>query len=77
MEEVLSVGEKKVMHMTVKSTLLRAADIIEHITDGDVLDMQAKMLRQGVSLTKVAKLDRAMIAAAHLRAVANKPEGGF
>lgn len=56
--------------MTVKATLLRAAAIIEKITANDVADMQVELLRAGVPLSRVALLDRALLASYHLRACA-------
>jgi hypothetical protein len=69
---VLNADEENVMKMTLKSAMLRAAEIVERITESDVVDAQEQMLSEGVSLEKVAKVDRAMLAAAHLRAIANK-----
>lgn len=63
----MTAENKRIMEMTTKAALLRAADIIDKITADDVLDMQAKLLAEGVSLENVAKLDRAMVASAHLR----------
>ncbi len=69
-QSALSIDEENVMRMTFTTTMLRAAQIIEKITEGDVLDMQAMLLSEGASLEKVARVDRAMVAAAHLRACA-------
>jgi len=66
-KDPLSPGEEEVMKMTFKAAMLRAADIVDHITANDVLEAQAQMLRDGVPLSKVHRLDRAMIASAHLR----------
>jgi len=68
------IPQKTVIAMTIKSTLLKAADAVEHITQDDVLDAQAKLLAEGMPLEKVAKIDRADIAVAHLRMCA---EGEF
>lgn len=65
-------GEDWVMRTTFKATMLRAAEIVERITFADVLEAQAVMLAEGVSLEKVAKIDRAMLAAQHLRACAEE-----
>lgn len=59
------------MREMVKATLLRAADIIDRITDSDVLEQQALLLASGCSLEQVSKLDRARIASAHLRLCAS------
>lgn len=64
---VLSSDEEITMKATSKATMLRAADIIDKITADDVLEMQARLLREGSTLEKVAKVDRAMVAAAYLR----------
>ncbi len=48
--------------------MLRCADIISRITEADVLEAQAVLLASGVSLDKVAKIDRAMLAEKHIRA---------
>jgi hypothetical protein len=69
-KEVLSSEERYVMRITFKVAMIRAAEIVESITAGDVLDMQARLLAKGISLENVAKLDRAMLGATHLRAIA-------
>lgn len=66
----MSPDEENVMKMTIKETLLRAADIVERITSSDVLEAQAEYLRRGWSLEKVSKIDRAAVAVAQLRACA-------
>jgi hypothetical protein len=66
----LSPAEEQVMRDTFKAALLRAADVIDRITDRHVLDAQRQLLREGVELDKVAKVDRAMLASAHLRSCA-------
>ncbi len=72
MKSALSPDEENVMKMTMKAAFLRAAEIVEKISYSDVLDMQDKLLRNGASLEKVTKVDRAMVAAAHLRTIAEK-----
>jgi len=67
----LSPDEELVMRMTSKAAFLRAADIIDGITQDDVLNMQARLLATGSSLDAVAGIDRATLAAAHFRACAN------
>ncbi len=67
---VLSAAEQSMMEVTFKATMLRAADIVEKITADDVLEMQAMLLRDGATLEKVARVDRASLAVAHLRACA-------
>lgn len=69
-DKTLSPDEEMVMRATFKAAMLRAADIIENITEDDVLTLQAQMLRDGVKLDVVARIDRAMVACAHLRACA-------
>ena len=63
----LNLAEEEVMKYTFKATMLRAADIIDKITESDVLEQQAMGLRTGMSLHQVSRIDRAMVAAAHLR----------
>lgn len=65
----LSVDEETVMRATFKATMLRAADIIDRITDADVLEMQARGLAEGMTLEQVGRIDRAVLAAAHFRAI--------
>lgn len=65
--EAFSPREQIIIHDTTRAAMLRAADIIDKLTESDVLALQAKMLANGVSLEKVAKIDRAGIAAAHFR----------
>ena len=66
--DVLSPDEQAMMERTFKATMKRAADIIEAITQNDLLDAQAAMLASGVSLERVARMDRLDLAVAHLRA---------
>lgn len=70
-DNTLSAAEKQAARMTFKATMLRAADIVERITADDVLLAQAELLSTGSTLEQVAKIDRAMLAATHLRACAN------
>ena len=67
---VLSAAEEAAMKATFKATMLRAADILDWISDDDVLNQQAKLLASGMSLEKVARLDRARVGANYLRACA-------
>lgn len=67
---ILTERENVVRDQTFKVAMLRAAEVIERITLDDVLEMQAQLLAEGVSLEQVAKLDRASVAVAHLRAFA-------
>lgn len=52
----------------IKATMENAADMIDQISNADVAHYQAEMLAAGVPLEKVARLDRAMVASAKLRA---------
>jgi hypothetical protein len=70
MSKALTKGEVSVMNATFKATMLRAAAIVEGITDDDVLEAQRQLLGEGVAPDKVTKVDRAHIAASHLRASA-------
>ena len=63
-------NEKIIMEQTFKAAMLRAADIIDRITQDDVAEAHMVMYASGVSLDKLAKIDRAMIGACHLRACA-------
>jgi hypothetical protein len=65
--EALSPEENAIMRATFRATMLRAADIIDKITQDDVLEQQARGLREGMTLQQVSKMDRAMIASAYLR----------
>lgn len=69
--DMFSAEEKAACRATFKATMLRAAEIIERITADDVLLAQAEVLATGSTLEQVAKIDRAMLAATHLRACAN------
>ena len=63
----LSDNEEIVMKATFKATMLRCADIIDHMTDDDVLAKQLDLLREGMTLAQVSRLDRAMLASAWFR----------
>ncbi len=65
--DALSPNENVTMRATFKATMLRAADIIDKITEDDVLEQQARGLREGMTLQQVSKIDRAMLASAYLR----------
>jgi hypothetical protein len=66
----LTDDEELVMKASFKATMLRAADIIDRITNADVMEAQAILFGAGVALGKVARIDRAMVAASYLRACA-------
>lgn len=68
--EVLSPAEEAMMKHTFAVTMKRAAEVIDAITDDDVLDAARVLLAEGMSLAQVAKIDRAMLGSAHLRACA-------
>lgn len=67
----MNKGEEEVMRSTFKAAMLRAADIVDKITESDVLEQQARGLREGMTLQQVAKIDRAMLAASYLRLCAS------
>jgi hypothetical protein len=69
-DDVLSPAEDAMMRMAFTATMKRAADVIDAITDGDVLDAQQALLQDGMALTLVARIDRARLGCAHLRACA-------
>ncbi len=64
----LTPPEDFAMRETFWATMTRCADIIDRITADDVLEAQTAMLSQGVSLERVARLDRALLASSHIRA---------
>lgn len=70
-KQKLSALEKSIMEMTFKASFLRAAAIIDKITQDDVLEMQAKLLAEGAALEQVSRIDRAHLAVAHLKACAD------
>lgn len=69
-EKALSPAEELVMKQTFKATMLRAAAIIDRITKSDVQDAQLALYREGVGLLDLHRVDRAMLASAHLRSCA-------
>ena len=70
MDNKFTANENFIMESTFKAAFLRASDILDWITEDDVLEKQAKLLRSGMSLEKVAKLDRARLGSAYLRTCA-------
>jgi len=52
---------------TTHRAMLRAADIIDRITDADVTRARDTMLHRGAKIEDVAKIDRARLASAYLR----------
>ncbi len=68
--KVLSPSEETVMRESFAATMLRAAAIIDGITNADVMEAQAILFGSGCKLSDLAKLDRAMLAASYLRACA-------
>ncbi len=68
--DAMNAGEEFVMEQTFKATMLRAAAIIDRITDNDVRDAQLALYQDGVELSKLHRVDRAMLASAHLRSCA-------
>jgi hypothetical protein len=68
--EALSPAEEAMMRECFRVTMLRAATIIDGITNNDVCDAQAVLFHGGCTLQQVAKIDRAFLASAHLRACA-------
>jgi hypothetical protein len=69
-DDALSPAEELVMKQTFKATMLRAAAIIDRITKDDVTDAQLSLYREGVGLLELHRVDRAMLASAHLRSCA-------
>jgi hypothetical protein len=70
----MTPNERAVMAAAVKATLLRAAEIINGITLDDVREAQVEMFSRGCSLLECSRVDRAIIAAAHLKANASEIE---
>jgi hypothetical protein len=70
MAESLSAAEESMMERAFEVTMLRAAEITDRITQADVVDAQVALLGQGCSFAQVAKIDRAMLASAHIRSCA-------
>jgi hypothetical protein len=69
-EEVLTAGEEQIMRESFAATMLRAAAIIDGITQDDVEEAQGLLFVSGCTVGDVAKIDRAMLAASYLRACA-------
>lgn len=70
MSDALTPGEEMVMRQSFRATMLRAAAILERLTNDDVKDMQIALLATGCTVLQVTKVDRCMVGAAHLRACA-------
>lgn len=68
----ISAEETRIMQFTFRTTMLRCADIIDKISQSDLLDAQAALLRDGASLETVAKCDRAAVASAYFRTLAQQ-----
>ena len=66
----LTPGESAVMRETTRAALLRAAAVIDALTEVDVFETQAILLAQGCTVKQVAQIDRAMLGANYLRACA-------
>ena len=73
MNRELTPEEQMMMNLAVKTTMLRAADVIEKITERDVEAMQVEMFMSGVSLNECETINRLTLAANYLRYCA---EGG-
>ena len=69
-DPMFNPAERQMYHTTFKAAMLRAAEIVERITQQNVEEAQLEMHRQGVSLANLTKIDRATLAVAHLRAIA-------
>lgn len=68
--EALTAGEELIMRESFAATMLRAAAIIDGITQADVEEAQGILFVSGCTVSDVAKIDRAMLAASYLRACA-------
>lgn len=69
-DKVLSADEEMVMKQSFKAPMLRAAAIIDGITNDDVMEAQAILFGSGVPIGKLHAVDRAMVAASYFRACA-------
>jgi hypothetical protein len=71
------MSEKQIKEITkicTRQCMIRAADIIDHLTEDDVLSHQAALLGSGVPLEKMARVDRALVASCMFRAMAEELE---
>jgi hypothetical protein len=71
-DPLFTPGERQMYHHTMRAAFLRAAEILEKITQADVEATQLELHQQGVSLADLAKIDRATLAVAHFRAIAER-----
>jgi hypothetical protein len=67
MRDDLTAAEEVVMRETFKAAMLRAAAIIDGITQEDVTDAQMALYKTGTPLANLHLVDRALIAACHIR----------
>jgi hypothetical protein len=69
-QPVFTAGEEQIMRQSFAATMLRAAAIIDGITQADVEEAQQLLFLSGCTVRDVAKIDRALVAASYLRACA-------
>lgn len=74
-DPMYSAAERAIYNATLKASFLRAAAIIDKITQADVEHAQVEMVSRGASLLQASKVDRALLASTHLRAIANGEVG--
>lgn len=58
----------------VRYALLRAATVLEKITEADVREMQARLFGAGYSTQHISEIDRLTVGVAYLRACAEVKE---
>ena len=73
-DPMFTEAERKMFHVTMARAFRRAADILDKITQRDVEEAQVEISRQGVSLENLATIDRAALASAHFRSIAETQE---
>lgn len=59
--------DAQTMQETFWQTMERCADIIAKITPADVLDAQSQLLKEGLTLEQVTRVDRALLAEQFIR----------
>ena len=69
-EEALTPDEELVMKECFVATMLRAATILDGLSQADVEEAQTILFLSGCTVQQVARIDRAMLGASYLRACA-------
>jgi hypothetical protein len=69
----MSEGQiKEITKRCTRLCMIRAADVIDGLTEEDVLSHQAALMASGVPLEKLARVDRALVASCIFRAMAEE-----